>query len=528
MKTYLIILIAICFFFNNACGQSSSTAIDTLIKYKVITLKDVPTIKSEFKYKQVASDRVVLLAGIENILLQKEFHVDPHKTGLMYNFRYDNPKPEVQDSINKSLRGILDNINKAGLLTRKVFTYTRREIDSGHYMSQLQMIPHLVEMSSRLEWMAPSKLLPVVDGLHHKGIISDSSFSRLQSDIRNARIESSFQLNDYFNLDQTFDRTKYPEDSTLWIEAYLRKISSILPGLNFSNYSCTIEPDSSSQLKFGSQVKIKISLTCGGRVYKYSSLGEQFKDKQGRLRLLGLGFDYFYRIFNKVLADQRSLFRLHNASFSHAGKEEDHLNHFAVIALKYTQTSIFERKPYLSYMLLSYENYDQSLTSGKIDSTIAEWQKMGLFTHLFESEFRKGIDDAETAERYTINSLLENFPKVVCNLHPVGMPSDHPYTDLLNGLATITHGEFKPIKITEKVEKGSIRLQYISNGKTYAQTFKSQIVELDPNFSAFLKRLSHENNLYGDFYPLADTYDVIYLTKQQYAFASLHKLLYFN
>lgn len=525
MKTYLIILISICVFLNSASGQSSSQAIDTLIKYKVISSKDVPVIKGEFKYRYGSSDQLVLLAGIENLLLRKEFHVDPHKTGLMYDYRYDNPTQAVRDSINRSLRQLLKNINKAGLLTNKVYTYTLTEIDSGRYINQLQMIPHLVEMSSRLEWMAPSKLLPVVEGLHSNGIISDSSFLKLSDDIRNGKIESSFQLNDYFKLDQTFDRTKYPKDSTLWIEAYLRKISSILPDLNFSNYSCTIEPDSGSGFKLDHQVKEKISLTCNGRVYKYSTIAEQFKDREGKLRLLDIGPEFIYRIFNKVLADQHSSFRLHNISFSHAGKEEDHLNYFAVVALKGAQTRIFENRPYLSYMLLSMDDYDNDLTSGRIDTTIAEWQKMGLFAHLSQSEIDKGIEDAKTADRYSINALLNNFPNIMCSTHPMEIFPKHPYADFLKRLAAATHGEFKPVKVTESKVKGGTKLQYVSNGKVHSQMFKWQILELDPKFALFLKHLRIENNLSGDFYCLDGAFGVIYLTKQQYKYALAHKSL---
>ena len=525
MKTYLIILISIFAFFNNASGQSSSAAIDTLIKYKVVAPKDVPIIKSEFKYRYGYSNQVVLLAGIENVLLRKEFHVDPHKTGLMYDYRYDNPAPAVRDSINKSLHQLLENINKAGLLTNRVYTYTLKEIDSGRYVDQLQMVPHLVEMSSRLEWMAPSKLLPVAEGLHRNGIINDSSFLRLQDDIRNGRIESSFQLNDYFKLGRTFDRTKYPEDSTLWIEAYLRKISSILPELNFTNYNCTIEPDSSSGLKWDHGVKLKIGLTCNGHVYKYSVPAERFKDKQGKLRLLDIVPEFVYRIFNKVLADQHSLYRLNNVSFSHAGVEDDHRKYFAAIALKGTQTEIFMDRPYLSYMLLSLEHYRNSVTSEKVDSAITEWQKMGLFAHLSQAEIDKGIDDAEAAEWFSINSLLENFPKVICSLHPPVIFTRHPYADFLKRLAATTHGEFKPVKITDHKVKGGTKLQYVSNGKVHSQMFKWQILELDPKLASFLKQLRIENNLSGNFYWLPGESSVIYLTKQQRTYALEHKLL---
>jgi hypothetical protein len=536
MKTYLIILIAFCTLFTKVYGQSAYPAIDSLMKYKVITLKDQPVIIDEFKYKymQNVSDQVVILGGLETIMLRKVFHVDPHKTNLFYSFSYDHLEPKKQDSVNVSLRQLLDKINKAGLLTNRVYSNTLEEIDSSHYVDQMQMIPHLVEMSSRLEWMIAAKLLPLAQELHNEGIVSDSSFLRLKDDINYGKIESSFQLNDYLQLDQTFDLTKYPKDSLTWIEPYLHKIASILPNLIFSNFSYLIVPDTTFDLKIkgDTRIKIKVSITCNGRVYKYAIPSERIKGEDGKIHYIGIVDEYMYRIFNKILADQQSPYCLHNIHFYHSGKEDDERNYFAVIALKDTQAIALMEPSFLSYMLVSFENYNNTITSAKIDSTIAEWKKTGVFTHLSETEINRGIDDAETADWFSagsVTALLGNFPKVICQLQPISfvMPR-YPCADFLNRLAPITHGAFNPTKITERKIKNGVKLQYLVNGRYHTFTFDNSMWWLDAKTSDFLKNLGRENDLPGDFYILSGGYEVIFLTKQQHASAMAYKLLDFT
>jgi hypothetical protein len=529
MKTYLIILIAICTLFSKVYAQSSSAAIDTLIKYKVITSKDLPIIKDEFKYKyNDASDEVVVLRGLEKVMLQREFHINPHKMGF-FSFDYGKPNPKEQDSVNLSLHELLQKINIAGLLTNSIYRFTLKEIDSGRYMGQVQLLSHLAEMSSRLEWMSPARLLPVVDTLHNDGVISDTSFSRLKNDIRDGKIESSFQLNSYFKFDQTFDLTKYPKDSLVWLEPFLLKVASILPNLKFSNFGYSIEPDTTFGLKIKGDtwIKIKVKITCNGQDYKYAVLANQVTDRLGKIHLIGITYGYLYRIFNKILVDQQSQLRLHNISFSHAGKEEDHLNYFAFIALKDEQFVTLMKTPCSAYMLVSLESSNDTLTSAKIDNAIAEWQKIGLFAHLTQAEINKGIDDAETADWLSMNTPLENFPHVVCQLNKSFEVPRHHYTDFLIRLAAITHGAFNPTKITEHKIKGGVKLQYMAEELLHYAVLDNE-PWIDLKTSEFLKTLGRENDLPGDFYVLPGRYEVIYLTKQQCAYAIAHKLLDFD
>src|SRR5260221_4671559 len=202
-------------------------------------------------------------------MLQKTYHVDPHRTGIMFSYSGRSLNKKSQDSINTSLRMLLEKINKAGLLTDRVYTYTLKGIDSGRYVAEMQLIGYLTEMSSRLEWLAPDRLLPVAEQLHKNGIVSDSSFLQLKNDTRNGIIESAFQLNNYCKLDRTFDLTKYPDDPDLWLEQLHRDIASIVPGLDFTNFSYTTIADTSFSIR---GIRFNVSLVCNGHIYKYTSL----------------------------------------------------------------------------------------------------------------------------------------------------------------------------------------------------------------------------------------------------------------
>jgi len=522
MKCYLIILILFCCLLNTVFGQSRKATIDSLVKFGVITAKQRPALQKESRYAGHTQDRIAVLWGLESIMLQKRFHINPHKIGF-FSYDLEHPNDKSQDSINRSLRTLLEKIKRAGLLTDRVYTYALKSIDTGRYAADVQMLGHLTEMSARLELLAPNKLLPFAQDLHKSGIVDDSSFMRLERDINNDKIESAFRLNDYCRLDKVFDLSKYPDDPDIWLEQIHQDIASIVPGLNFTNFSYTTIRDTSFTIP---GVRFKVRLVCNGKIYKHTSLVfDTFKNKQEKISPKDIFVEDFYRIFNKVLTDQQSPLRLHSIMFSSGGTPNDHFRPFALIALNAEQAEIFMKEANYSYMSVSLDRYDTTLTSAKIDATVAQWRKIGLFAHLSNAQISKAIDDAEADDPFSMDRLLTNFPGVVYPLDSSFMSPKHPYVNLLNHLAKITHGAFVPTKISQRKINGRVKLQYLSKGKIHSHTFRTANGWFDPGFPAFIKNLGDENSLPGKFYNLKYSNDVIYLTKQQHDEAMSHNLL---
>ena len=253
-----------------------------------------------------------------------------------------------------------------------------------------------------------------------------------------------------------------------------------------------------------------------------------FKNRRSKIRpidLMGLDIE---RIFNKVLADEQSPYRLHILMFSFEGTAGNNLHYPSFIALQEKQTEAFDNNQCMHYVMASFENYDNTLTSSKIDSAIAGWTKMGLFSHLSDAEISKAINDVEADDWFSINGLLADFPRVIYPVDSAFMSPEPPYTKLLNQLSIITHGAFDPTKTVQVKIKGGIKLQYLSGGKIHYHTFLTSNGWLDDSFPAFVKHLSEENNLPGKFYPLHYENAVIYLTQQQHDYAQSHKLLDLN
>jgi hypothetical protein len=525
MKRCLIILIVFCILFNRLCAQSSSVAIDSLVKYGIITIKERPALEKEVKIENGGgSYRVAVLAGLESMMVQKIFHIDTHKTGFMMSYSGSYPNKKKQDSINTSLHILLEKINKAGLLTDRVYSYTVNGIDSSNYVAELQLIGHLTEMSSRLEWLAPNKLLPVAALLHENDIVSDSAFMQMENDIKNGKIESVFQLNDYCRLDKVVSTAKYANDQVAGLEQFHRDISSMLPGLNFTHFTCTAVPDTDTTTGIPGGMagtRLTISLVCNGRTYKHTSFELNLKNKEGKVVFSDLFSGIFFRIFNKILADEQSPLRLHSIMFPRADNDRN----LALIALRGEQTRVLMKEPCLTYMMVSMESYDNTLTSARRDSAIAEWKRVGLFAHLSNAEISKAIDKAETDDLFSINNLLTNFPRVVYSLRSAMMIQDSLYINILKHIAEITHGAFNPSKITQRKVGSSVQLAYLSEGKIHSYQFRTDYGWVDAKFPAFLKRLSAEDNLPGNFYNLRCEDAIVYLTQQQHDYVVKHQLL---
>ncbi len=525
MKRCLITFIIFCSLFNNVFGQSPPAAIDSLIKYGVITVKERPTLEKELRDKYPASYRIMILGGLVNILIQKTYHIDPHRTGSMFSYGNSHPNKKIQDSINTSLHALLEKIKKSGLLTDRVYTYTKKGIDSGRYVAELQMLGSLTEMSSRLEWLAPNRLLPIANDLHKNGIVSDSSYVRLENDIKDGKIESASQLNDYCRLERTFDLASYPDDPNVWLEQLHSGIASIVPDLNFTDFSYIPIPDTSFSIP---GIRFKVSLISNGRRYKYTSLPiSNYKAKDGKITPKDIFVEDFYRIFNKVLIDQQSPYQLHSIMFNPGKSTNGNIRQSAIIALSRKQTEVFMKPTIFSYMTVSMDSYDNALTSQKIDSAIAGWKKIGLFAHLSNKEIVKALDAIDADDRYSTGRLLFNFPRVVYSLDSA-FRDQASFTSMLSRLCQITHGAFNAVKINQKKIDGGIKLQYSFNSKIHSYVFKAADGWLDAKFPAFIKSLGRENNLLGSFYNLRYENAIIYLTKQQYDYAVKYKLLDFE
>jgi hypothetical protein len=298
-----------------------------------------------------------------------------------------------------------------------------------------------------------------------------------------------------------------------------------VPELNFTDFHYTTIPDTSYSIQ---GVRFKVSLVCNGHIYKYVSLPiSTFKRMQGKISPKDVHINDFYRIFNKILIDQKSPLQLHSIMFSHAN-ETDGLRRFALIALGGKQTEVFMKESNFSYMLVSMDSYDSALTSTRSDSLIIEWRKIGLFTHLSNTEISKAIDEVEGGDRFSTSNLLGNFPGVIYSLDSVVMNPGSTNINMLTNFARYTHGAFNPVDIKQENVNGGIKLKYQFKGKSHTYTFNTNYSWLDAKFSTFIKGLGRENNLSGDFYQIRYSSSFIYLSKQQHDYIVMHKLLDFD
>jgi hypothetical protein len=143
MKRCLIVLVFSYTFINSVYGQSPSATIDSLIKFGVITTKERPLMEKEVRFskdKGYTFYRIIILGELENILFQKIYHVNLHTAATFVSFRSEHVNKHFQDSINMVLRTLLEKINKANLLSDRVYAFAKKNIDSSQYVAEPQMV----------------------------------------------------------------------------------------------------------------------------------------------------------------------------------------------------------------------------------------------------------------------------------------------------------------------------------------------------------------------------------------------------
>ena len=238
----------------------------------------------------------------------------------------------------------------------------------------------------------------------------------------------------------------------------------------------------------------------------------------------------YYNIFNKVLADLQSPYRLHEVK-SHIANAVD-WNRFGIIALTKVQADMLHSGGV--HFSPSFEKFKNSLTINDIDSAIEAYQKIGLFSHLTSDQIATAKKNVSEQEIRILNDALRCFPNVIYQFDTELENLENPYEELLNKLSLISKNKFKPTNITDnfsKPRKNKSLLKFSINGHEYANQLKVESDWIDPFFLDVVSLAVEYQKLDGEFYDLytgGQEASIIFLTINQSTYLRLNKLLIFS
>ena len=322
-------------------------------------------------------------------------------------------------------------------------------------------------------------------------------------------------------------------------------MSQVLPDLAYTDFKYYVARTPEMYHRDTSEYQLHVSFRAAGRSYhgisRISPYWPDQTDNSDYMSYLGM-LDHadFYGIFNTLLADLHSPYRLH---LSEARHEEDvnatNLNPiFGMIALREEQANYLHQKS--NYMVISYEPiYHNNMLKKEIEQNIIELRKSGILNHLSEAEIASSSAAAlDTSISFT-NQTLRYFPHVVyTHLTVFGAPL-RPYEEILLSFRDISHGAFAPTDIyddTDNRDSTSIKVKFKIAGKAYFKEYfpEPQGTFFNKEFIDFVNQILLDNKTDGQFYEINgednvvhEKYTYIYLSKKQKDYLTEHELIGF-
>ncbi|MEM6398451.1 MAG: hypothetical protein AAF741_19030 [Bacteroidota bacterium] len=391
-----------------------------------------------------------------------------------------------------------------------------KKIASGDFAHSTLMLDWLIDKLEIFSSLAPSKVLPVIEKWKSCGII-ESRHPDLVKAINRRRIINYRGLIPYFERAVYFDLSKYSDNPEDYLPIIHKQISTILPELAYEAFKFSVKEKESNispgLISYDFYVSIKTKIGS----YVQRSYWRAYFPKRDFFSKDKLQQRTFYQIFNKILIDQESAYRLHLLKFKKNKLVDKEA--FAIVALTKDQAECI--REYREYFDVSREDFTNTFSKKRINSTLKAYKKAGLFGHLTEHQLKLAYQGVKENRHSSINDLLKYIPDLILHFDQELGNLTNPYGELTNEYGRISRGDFNPKNIEDSFPIGASNiadLSFTCQGKKFKFQFKIDNDWIDPYFYEAIDKVVRQVNLPGKFYFLP-SYDqaakIIYLLPDQ-------------
>lgn len=493
-----------------ACSERKSTTRDSIVKRLVAchVLEDSQLVTMTHALRQSDSSSVAIITA----LLQVQYQV----LGIGYNnwttyISWDTVgSPEAIAQVEK----LLDGLVACEVIDDQQRQIVQSQIVPKQLYHPAQALIRLRHLAAYKAYIALTPMLAFADSLHRVGVVSDGRYATLKDDIRAGKLTLHYQLLDYAEHATYFDLAQMPTEPATYLPMVYQRVADMLPELAFTDFRYQIVKDDRNSTPDYVSFYVEVSFKVNGVPYRHRSFiapdhaGEQYGY---------LGFideQEFYQIFNQVLTDHRSPYRLHLVP-ALLQYFPGNYQYFGMIALTQQQTSVIADGTSL-FGIVHEESFENALTADEISQALDAFQKAGLLAHLTRAQ----IDSAVAQRPAKMEELLLSLPDVVFAFDTELSNLEHPYEEILQSFARISHGAFHPKNIHDDFDLNHTRgkATFQLAGKEYRRRFNIEGDWVDPDFLTYMVGLAVELNLAGRFYGLpGDGQEAyfIYLTPPQ-------------
>jgi len=489
------------------------TIADKLIACNVLEAKDRNTLEQNLEDE---SPTAVIEALI--IVRYSKHGVEGNNSFRTTTIIYDTAKyrPEQMEAAVEGVKRFLDGLHTCQVVNDNIYDKYITEIQSHRYIDPLQLLEQLKYDVKYADLLTSERFRLCADTLHAAGVLTDKRFNDLKQDIEAQRITLHYQLLDYVEHGVYFDLSKYSSDPKDYLPAIYSSIAGLFPELAFTDFEFDIVENKQWTIPDFKATGVIVSFKVNGVEYKHKSFISMPSGKDDGY----LGFldqHEFYHIFNHVLIDHGSPYRLHVVP-STLEFFPGNYQYFGILALREEQQYMLESL-YPVFGWVAPEPFGKAITSHDIRIAIEKIRLAHFVDHLSQDQVDSVGQEMRVQRPVDMKGLLGCFPHVVYSLATDLPDPDHPYEKILDKLSHISRGAFKVQNVRVNFITGgtSARVTFLVNGKSYSTDVRTD-VEVDPDFFTFAIKSAAEQNSKGKFYNLSAVEDAatyIYLTPPQ-------------
>ncbi|HZY80382.1 MAG TPA: hypothetical protein VFE50_12720 [Cyclobacteriaceae bacterium] len=523
-KLFLIFLLAS----SAVSAQNTDAIVDKLITNGLITQADKKFVGGYLSGKKSNSNSSIInaLAALNYEQTFNRKAPESLRLALMLNsFRVDE---KDRLDLNRSLEAYLVKLHKYGLVTDRQYQALNDRINSNTYNHQLELLSVIQEQADRQAVMEPQNIMPLIEKFKQNSIVT-TNYEQLVKDINAKKLESPIELLNYFDRTVKINGADYPKEPEKFLEPIHKETMRVLPELAFTNFKFEIVDDGKEVMRNDIQYDFICSIDSHGRTYKQRSFYRLYFAESKHYSESEIDHQEYYKIFNKILADIQSPYRLHH--LVETGTSVLAEGTFIIIALTSEQEEIL-KKTGLGFFLIP-EDYSNSTTTVQIEKLISEYQQIGLLKHLTEQQIATGRKNVEQQGNGSVNDVLAGFADIIYSFDMEMGNLQDPYTEITREVSKISHGQFDPTEISDDFDidrKKQVTIKFTLKGSLYQTKIDINDDWVNPEFFEFINKAARESKLTGQFYFLDGETQVaraIFLTPGQYNRLRTNNLLKF-
>lgn len=357
------------------------------------------------------------------------------------------------------------------------------------------------------------------------GIMTDDGFKHLQLDYKANEVKGDFGMLPYCQYSCNLQELTWPDNPIPTLQNIFQRIADQMPGRGISNIQ--VKEERYTYPNYIEDIYMPEDHFLVSMDYKGKSYSQAFFFFEGELSAATLSPTGYHEVFNQLLAENGSDYRLFNVMHYLDDGQMDATS-LGVVYLTEVQNRTWDQlffadtllPQFLTYPSMTTERFDDFQSPSRITGILSELESVGLMNHLDEAAKKKVLEVLLKTPIQTSGDILLMIPDLVYPV-PYYLPErpDAPYAAVMTDLARLSHGTFSPTNIKDGYNAASESAEFTVSfklKKKFKIAVSKQAELMDVTFFNSLHDCLKQNGSVTQLYNLHFGTMVIWLNDAQY------------